>query len=284
MFEIKINGKKIRQFVHGNNNYVEGRTGTEYTIEVTNDHYSRRLFVVSVDGINIISGKTAEADPYNGYVIGSHETINLKGYRINNEEVAAFKFVDSKQSYAKGITGSKKNNGVIGVKVYDEKYIPYINKHNNWTYPWKPIKPEYPNHPTPIWKDNFYCGGIKTDLYSHGVINTGDKMDVVGSSCNASSMDCGIKGASNNMLRSMSMDSKPAEFNLGTGWGGKQTQKVQEVNFEVGNLLYTELVYYASREELVKMGVDMGNTKKIRTLPSAFGEQKFCPVPKGWNG
>ena len=82
----------------------------------------------------------------------------------------------------------------------------------------------------------------------------------------------------------MSVDTpKVGEFNLGTGWGEKQVQKVREVSFDVGSLAYTGLIYYATKDQLQKMGVDIGNTKQIRKLmPSAFGEKKYCPIPKGW--
>ena len=56
---IKINGKRVRSYTHEGNLYVEGREGTEYTIELRNDNHMRRLYVVSVDGINAISGTSS---------------------------------------------------------------------------------------------------------------------------------------------------------------------------------------------------------------------------------
>ena len=129
---------------------------------------------------------------------------------------------------------------------------------------------------------------------SMGINNTFTSSDMGGSVLRGMTNDYKISDTSCNYSASIGVqtcnlsvapDPKPADFNLGTGWGQKQTQAVTTVSFEVGNLLTTDLIYYASREELVKMGIDMGTNVKVRsTLPSAFGEHKYCPVPKGWQG
>ena len=277
MFDIQINGKAIRKYSHQGNYYVEGRTGTEYSIKITNNYYSRRLFVVSVDGMNVISGKTADEDPHNGYIVNGYDTLNLKGFRINNDEVAAFKFVDSKKSYAKEVTDSKENNGVIGVRVFDEKiYQPTYN------YNWTQEKGNYYDPTTPPWKSSpIWMNHDNMPMYGSSCddVYKGDMLSLSDDSSSDTMKCCSY---SSNVLRSA--DAKPAEFNLGTGWGGKQVQKVQEVAFEVGTLVNTDLVYYATKDQLEKMGVDMGSTKKIRTMTSAFGEKKYCPIPRGWKG
>ena len=273
MFDIQINGKAIRTFSHEGNTFIEGRVGTEYSIKLTNNSSSRRLFVISVDGINVISGKEAIKDSHNGYIINGYDSLNLKGYRINDDEVAAFKFVKSKDSYSNDRTKSTINNGVIGVNVYDEKYTVlndlFIKKmreeyeKNNQAdkltpYPSPPYNPEPWHDPNPYQPYRYNDTTSYTSKLSH---NSGK-----------------------NMLRACSLNSvEPADFNLGTGWGEKQVQKVKNVEFEVGELSSTSIVYYASKEELEKMGIDLNRTAKIKkTMPSAFGEQKYCPTPKGW--
>ena len=285
---IKINGKRVRSYTHEGNFYVEGREGTEYTIELRNDSHMRRLYVVSVDGINAISGKPAAEDPHNGYIINGYSSIDLKGFRINDNDVASFKFVKSDKSYAKGITGSTINNGVIGVKVYEEKI-------NLGSYGWNGLGGnvwkggnQYNNPPS---QNIPYFGNAVSSM---GINNTFTSSDMGGSVLRGMTNDYKISDTSCNYSASIGVqtcnlsvapDPKPADFNLGTGWGQKQTQAVTTVSFEVGNLLTTDLIYYASREELVKMGIDMGTNVKVRsTLPSAFGEHKYCPVPKGWQG
>lgn len=269
MFDIQINGKAIRTFSHEGNTFIEGRVGTEYSIKLTNNSSSRRLFVISVDGINVISGKEAIKDSHNGYIINGYDSLNLKGYRINDDEVAAFKFVKSKDSYSNDRTKSTINNGVIGVNVYDEKYtvlndlfIKKMQADKFKPYPVLPFPPEPWIDPNPTYPyQPYWCCNDITSYTSKLSHNSGK-----------------------NILRACSLNSvEPADFNLGTGWGEKQVQKVKNVEFEVGELSSTSIVYYASKEELEKMGIDLNRTAKIKkTMPSAFGEQKYCPTPKGW--
>lgn len=262
MFDIKINGKRVRQYVHGGFTYVEGREGTEYSIEVKNNYCTRKLFVISVDGINVISGKPMQDDPLNGYIVNGYDNLNLRGFRINDQDVAAFKFVKSSQSYAKNVTGSDVNAGVIGVKVYEEKVVLPISYIQNT----RQVEPDFPSWPSkqPLWS-------------SASISSIGSPLR----SFNASySHSAGLP-----VVNCSVVQEKSADFNLGTGWGTKQTQAVKEVSFEVGNLIYTEIIYYASRKQLEDMGVDLGDKPKIRTvMPSAFGEKKYCPVPSGWRG
>ena len=236
------------------------------------------------------SAEPAAEDPHNGYIINGFSSLDLKGFRINDDDVASFKFVKSDKSYAKGITGSTINNGVIGVKVYEEKT-------NFGTYALNGLSGN-------IWKSNDKFN----NLPSQNITYSGDAVSSMGINNTFSTSDGilrGITHGSNNIsdtssvnysasisnstvnanCLSLGVEPTPADFNLGTGWGKKQTQAVRTVSFEVGNLLYTNLIYYASKEELEKMGIDMGTNVKVRsTLPSAFGEQKYCPVPKGWQG
>ena len=276
---IKINGKRVRSYTHEGNFYVEGREGTEYTIELRNDTIMRRLYVVSVDGINAISGKPAAEDPHNGYVINGLSSLDLKGFRINDNDVAAFKFVKSNKSYAKGITGSTINNGVIGVKVYEEKI-------NLGSYGTTKISGNGWNNSDYVpYFGTLKCGGLNGsgDIANSNVlrsINTSHNINY------SSSIGCSNDASALNYVTTASCsEPTPADFNLGTGWGQKQIQSVVTVSFEVGNQVLTSLIYYASKEELIKMGVDMGTKVAVRSvMPSAFGEQKYCPVPKGWNG
>jgi len=260
-FDIKINGKKIQQHFHSGNFWIEGKQGTEYSISLKNNSWKRQLFVISVDGINVISGKPADEDTENGYVINGHTSFDLKGFRVNDNDVAAFKFVNKDKSYAKEIAGSSNNCGVIGVKVYDEKVKDWLigGNYNAWVNPYPFTKgfDKNPNYST------YCCDSIPLK---------GDKM--VTSSCN-------------NVLRSCAADfsNQTPDFNIGTGWGSQQTQKVVEVEFEIGALAATEILYYATRQELTRLGIQFEKKVEVKkTMPSAFGEKKYCPVPKNWVG
>ena len=274
--EIKVNGKAIRSYNHAGNVYVEGKEGTEYSISVKNNHYSRRLFVISVDGINVISGKKATDDHETGYVINGYDSLDLKGFRINNNDVAAFKFVKSDQSYAKNITGSSANAGVIGIKIYDEKITwPITQTSTTDYYDWKNNQQYKNSSGTPLPQKTWVTHPTWVTCDSN--TNIGDTIQSAYYSNNANYC------SDTNDVSLVSYQT--SDFNLGTGWGSKQTQAVTEVDFKIGNHVTTMLVYYASRSQLEQMGIDLGNKAKItKQLPSAFGEAKYCPIPKNWKG
>ena len=49
------------------------------------------MTVVSVDGINAVTGETASPDQ-NGYVLSPHQSFEIAGWRKSMNEVAAFYF------------------------------------------------------------------------------------------------------------------------------------------------------------------------------------------------
>jgi hypothetical protein len=80
------------------------------------------MTVLSVDGVNAITGETA--DPYqSGYVLEAYQSTEVDGWRKNMSEIAQFNFTALSDSYA-ARTGRPNNVGVIGVAVFREKYHP----------------------------------------------------------------------------------------------------------------------------------------------------------------
>ena len=102
--------------------FVAGEPGTRYALRVTNRTGGRVLVVMSVDGVNILTGETAGYDQ-RGYVFSPHETFDLTGWRKSNSEVAAFVFAPLPQSYA-ARTGRPADVGVIGIAAFREKVVP----------------------------------------------------------------------------------------------------------------------------------------------------------------
>ena len=76
------------------------------------------LAVVSVDGVNVVSGKTASIDQ-GGYVLNPYQTVDITGWRKSYSSVAALVFSSPYDSYA-ARTGRPGNVGVIGVAVFRE--------------------------------------------------------------------------------------------------------------------------------------------------------------------
>lgn len=106
-------------YQHRGRSYVAGQPGNEYAVRIRNCSGRRMLAVVSVDGVNVISGDTA-APSQSGYVIEPGEFVNIEGWRKSLDETAAFYFTDPSDSYASR-TGRPDDLGIIGVALFLEK-------------------------------------------------------------------------------------------------------------------------------------------------------------------
>ena len=113
------NGRVLRIWRHDGRLFVAGDPGDRYSLRVTNHTDGRVLVVLSVDGVNIISGETAGYDQ-RGYIFKAHESYDLTGWRKSTTEVAAFTFAPLPQSYA-ARTGRPADVGVIGMAVFNER-------------------------------------------------------------------------------------------------------------------------------------------------------------------
>lgn len=112
-------GEELRQYEHRGQLYVAGRPGARYSIRLDNQVRQRLLTVVSVDGVNVITGKTSAVTD-SGYVLEAGTAHEVNGWRKSDREIAAFEFASLKNSYA-ARTGRPDNVGVIGVAVFEEK-------------------------------------------------------------------------------------------------------------------------------------------------------------------
>ncbi|HSN20477.1 MAG TPA: hypothetical protein VLS49_07365 [Usitatibacter sp.] len=114
--EDRDTGRELPVYRHEGRAYVVGRPGHEYRIVVRNRAGEDLLAVVSVDGVNVLSGETASAEQ-GGYVLAPWRRVEIAGWRKSLDEVAAFYFTSLGDSYA-GRTGRPANAGVIGVALF----------------------------------------------------------------------------------------------------------------------------------------------------------------------
>ncbi len=114
------NGHFLSGYVSGNNNYVAGDAGTRYTIVLRNRSQFRFEVVLSVDGLDVLDGKSA-AFSKRGYVLDPHGELEVDGFRQSMDQVAAFRFGSVGSSYANQKHGETRNVGVIGVALFHER-------------------------------------------------------------------------------------------------------------------------------------------------------------------
>ncbi len=106
--------------VHWNDGrrYVAGEPGHEYGLRLRNRSGERVLAVVSVDGVNVVTGETASPSQA-GYVLEPWQETTITGWRKSLDRVAAFYFTSLPDAYATR-TGRPGNVGVIGVAMFRE--------------------------------------------------------------------------------------------------------------------------------------------------------------------
>ena len=73
-------GEVLRTWRHEGRLYVAGEPGTRYGLRFSNRTGGRILAVASVDGVNIVTGETANYDQ-RGYVLSPWQTTEVNGWR-----------------------------------------------------------------------------------------------------------------------------------------------------------------------------------------------------------
>lgn len=101
---------------------VGGSKGGSYSIVVKNRCKSALEIVASVDGLDVMDGKTASFSK-RGYIIYPGETLEIDGFRKSQNKVAAFEFSGVSDSYANLRHGDTRNVGVIGIAVFTQKGV-----------------------------------------------------------------------------------------------------------------------------------------------------------------
>lgn len=113
----RTTGRTLPVHWHQGNAYVAGKPGNEYKVVVRNRRGEDLLAVVSVDGVNVLSGQTASPEQ-GGYVLPARGRVEVKGWRKSLHETASFYFTSLGDSYADR-TWRPENVGVIGIALFE---------------------------------------------------------------------------------------------------------------------------------------------------------------------
>ncbi len=116
--------RELPAWPHRGQRWVAGSQGTPYAVRLRNNSPERVLVVLSVDGLNAISGEVASPDQ-TGYVLDPWQSADITGWRKSRHEVAQFVFTNPGNSYADR-TARPDNIGVVGIAVFNEarRWVP----------------------------------------------------------------------------------------------------------------------------------------------------------------
>ena len=141
---IQIDGRPVSLFPAPDGSgryYLEARTGSRYAVALANRTGERVGVVLTVDGLNAISG---ERDSGRGrmYVLDPWQSTSVQGWRSSLQEVRQFTFVDERRSYAARSAKANEKMGWIEVAVYRERRLYPIEEQENRGRAQAPAAPE----------------------------------------------------------------------------------------------------------------------------------------------
>lgn len=219
--------------------WIAGTPGHRYAVRLRNLSGERVLAVLSVDGVNAISGETASAQQA-GYVLGPWQATEVTGWRKSLHDVAQFEFTALGNSYA-ARTGRPDNVGVIGVAVFRER--------------------------APVYR-----------AYDNEIARPGSRSSAPASEREAGAAADALGSARSQAKRHGPAAPMPQE-SLGTGHGAREWSQARQVAFqrERGGPVEVHAIRYDSHRNLVAMGV-IARPHRPRYAPDPF-PLGFVPDP-----
>jgi len=119
---VKSSWGYLKNVHSGGKRFVVGTHGRTYSLVVKNVAHSKLEEVLSVDGLDVLDGKSASLKK-RGYIIAPGKTLVVKGFRKSEDAVAAFKFSTVRDSYSSLSNQGTRNVGVMGMAVYTQKGV-----------------------------------------------------------------------------------------------------------------------------------------------------------------
>lgn len=263
---ILINGRKASEYQSPMDfqNYIEGRDGSDFEIEIVNNNGVDVEAILSIDGLSVTDGKAAGIQS-SGYLVRANSRFTVPGWMVDGEKAARFRFSGSKGgSYVEQSGGDATNKGVVGAKIFARKNRPVFVPSNNTT----------------MMRGFGVSKGITSDPYSSGISFADSSYTM---NCGSAAGGLTVNSELNASLTASaaSLDFSPVEQTLGTEFGAATDFKTTEVDFERGDILAMMVLYYDDSKGLKQRGIDV---KASRNRPSPFpaDEPKGCTPPAGW--
>jgi len=190
-------GQWLPEYPHHGQHWIPGTPGHRYAVRLTNTSSERVLVVLSVDGVNAVSGQTADPSQA-GYVLAPWQSTEINGWRKSLDDVAQFVFTDLPDSYA-ARTGRPDNVGVIGIAVFRE------------------ARPIVYDEPAPMARDSMLGDGMRGDS---------TRGDAQRSAAKAASPAAAESSAADSAYGGIARQS------IGTGHGEREWSPVGRTDFE----------------------------------------------------
>jgi hypothetical protein len=240
----RASGAVLGEHRHRGASYVAGRPGDRYAVRLSNRSGARVLVVLSVDGVNAVSGETA-ATSQTGYVLAPWQTADITGWRKSDAEVAAFYFTSLPDSYA-ARTDRPHNVGVVGVAVFRERV---------------PLPRPMPFEPAVVGRADAPRGGDgaetaeRADRAERSDRTERRAQDAAGAAREADSAGAGSAAAPAAAPRESRQ--RLRDERLGTGHGEREYAPISRTSFERASSHPAEVVQirYDSHANLVAAGV-----------------------------
>jgi len=205
--------------------YLEAREGTRYGVTIGNRTHERLGVILTVDGLNAISGDQERA-PWAGsrpgprmYVLDAWDSASVKGWRTSLHDIRRFTFVDERASYAARSGKANSRMGWIEVAVYRERPRPYVYR------------------PDPVYRTDPYEGsgsreeGERSADASEAPAEKNAEADRSEKTARDDGRDRSARAEAPAMKRPPATV-PPSGGYPGTGWGARETDPAMLVDFE----------------------------------------------------
>jgi hypothetical protein len=200
--------------------YLEAREGWRYAVRIANRTHERLGVVLTVDGLNAISGGR-DRGIGRLYVLNPWDSTSIKGWRTSLEDVRRFTFVDEKASYAARSGKANSKMGWIEVAVYRERPRP-------WVY-----------QPGPVYRTDPYEESGARDQARERAANGEEEQPPAAEADRAGKAQRADDGRDRPSARAEGPAMKgppstvpPAGGYPGTGWGAREDDRAMLVDFE----------------------------------------------------
>ena len=245
----RTENRVLTVYYHEGRYYVAGKPGNEYQLTIRNQQPAEIMAVVSVDGVNAVSGETANWSQ-TGYVFGPNTSFSIKGWRKSLQRVARFFFTELDNSYA-ARTGRPDNVGVIGVALFRKKPEPVI-------------------------------GLSRRERESRVQADRADAPRAEAQGAAGESTAQNAAGAVADRVAPAVPAPQPVDKSLGTGHGASETSQVRYTNFERASATPDEVItiYYDNYRNLLAQGVIKApSIARPTPFPGQYPGQ-FVPDPR----